>query len=451
MRSSMLGGRTTMTSPRAVVYSPVRRAMGDRGGALVTVLAIIVAVLLLGASLFMLGTGEADLVDYGIDGARAFYLAESGIERAIAYLEELNESDPDADPVGTSFVEQPLGDGEYTATIVDEVGGGSWERAFEILSTGFKDQAVRQVRVTVRQETFSAYQWFVNQGGWRWFRSGERFEGPVHTNKMLQIDGAPWFGSKVTAAQDITMQLGSAPIFEAGYELHVDPIELPSFDEVTATLGEAALDGGIYEGPLAGHYELELGRTGSGYLSYRAVDEKDGPGPWIDAEIASLNGAVWFAEDVHVKGVIDGQMTVVSEGHIWIEGDVLYEASSPGSGPDPGCDDLLGLIAGRNIVIANTLPDIGDREVHGLIMALGKDIEVEEYQVGPPRGAFVLHGGLMAQKSVHLGSYQHEILISGYARDYHWDERLLSWSPPLFPKTGNYTLVVWEEISPPEV
>lgn len=424
--------------------------MPERGAALVTVLAIIVAVVLLGGALFMLGTGEADLVEYGVDGSRAFYLAESGIERARAYLEELAESDPDADPVGMSFTSQPLGEGTYTATVVDEIDVGAWARVFDVVSTGQKDGVVRQVRVRLLEETFSAYQWFVNQGGWRWFRSGERFEGPVHTNKMLQIDGAPWFGSKVTAAQGLTMQLGSAPIFEAGYELHVDPIELPSFDVVTSTLGDAAAVAGVFEPPFKGYYELVFARTQPGYLSYRAVDEKDGPGEWSDVEIAVTNGVFWFGEDVHVSGVLDGEVTIVSEADIWIEGDILYEDSSPGSGPNVGCDDLLGMIAHNDIVIASTLPDIGDREVHGLMMALGNDINAEDYQVGPPRGAFILYGGLMVEKSVHLGEYQHEILISGYSRDYHWDQRLQTWAPPLFPKTGNYMVVLWEEISPPE-
>jgi hypothetical protein len=450
MGNSRPGARTSATSPLRGVECAAGPGRGDCGAALVTVLAIIVAVLLLGAALFMLGTGEADLVEYSVDGARAFFLAESGVERARAYLEELAASDPGANPVGMSFSSQPLGEGTYAATIVEEIDVGAWARAFEILSTGEKDGVVRQIRVAALEETFAAYQWFVNQGGWRWFRTGERFEGPVHTNKMLQIDGAPWFGAKVTAAQDLTMQLGSAPVFEAGYELHVDPIELPSFSEVTGTLRDAAAAEGIFEGSFKGEYELQIGRTEPGYLSYRTLDDKEGPGRWIDREIASTNGVAWFGETVHVSGVLDGGLTVVSEDDIWIDDDVLYEDSSPGSGPNPGCDDLLGLIAEGDIVIASTLPDIGDREVHGLMMALGNDIHAEDYQLGPPRGAFILYGGLMVEKSVHLGEYQHEILISGYLRDYHWDQRLQAWAPPLFPKTGNYMVVVWEEVVPPE-
>ena len=451
MHTRKVSREATIPSARSGVgaFDPSRA--GDRGAALVTVLAIIVAVVLLGGALFMLGTGEADLVEYGVDSARAFYLAESGVERARSYLEALAEDDPTAEPVGTTFESQPLGDGTYTATIVAEIDPGGWERAFEILSTGEKDNAVRQVRVTVVEQTFAAYQWFVDQGGWRWFRSDERFEGPVHTNKMLQIDGAPWFGSKVTAAQGLTMQLGSAPIFEVGYELYVDPIRLPSFDAVTSTLGDAATVAGVFEPPFKGHYELIFARTQPGYLSYRAVDDKEGPGEWIDVEIAATNGVFWFGETVHVSGVLDGEVTIVSEAHIWIEDDILYEDSSPGSGPNFGCDDLLGMIAHNDIIIASTLPDIGDREVHGLMMALGNDINAEEYQLGPPRGDFILWGGLMVEKSVHVGEYQHEILVSGYSRDYHWDERLQTWAPPLFPKTGNYIIVAWEEVSPPEV
>ncbi len=111
---------------------------------------------------------------------------------------------------------------------------------------------------------------------------------------------------------------------------------------------------------------------------------------------------------------------------------------------------MLGLIAERDILIASTLPALGDREVHGVLMALGNNLEVEDYQQGPPRGAFIVYGGLIVEKSIHIGQFQHESLVSGYLRDYRWDERLSTSAPPFFPKTGNYLVIIWEEITPPE-
>jgi hypothetical protein len=429
----------------------------ERGALLVSVLAVVASVLLVGSALFILGTGEADVVEYGVDGAMAFGLAEGGVERARSFLEDLVQAESTTDPVGTSFDTQSLGAGTYTTTITNELTGGEWVRMFEVVSTGWKDGVPRQVRVTLQEETFAQYQWFINQGGWRWFRTGERFEGPVHTNMNLQIDGDPWFGGKVTASGGLTVKSGSNPTFVAGYELNVDGIDLPSFNDITSIMMPAAQDAGIYGPALSGknaRYEVILGRVGNGTLSYRSVQKGGGSyetANWVDVDIASLNGAAWFADDTWIEGVLDGELTIAVEGDITIRGDVLYEGSSPGSGPDPGCDDMLGLIAKNDIYVAATTANMNDVEIHGAMMALWKNFEVEDYMHGPPRGSLIVYGGTMVEQSLHIGQYQHDVVVSGYARDFRWDERLNTWWPPFFPKTGNYFVRKWEEIIPPEV
>ncbi|MBN2564875.1 MAG: hypothetical protein JXB46_04110, partial [Candidatus Eisenbacteria bacterium] len=69
------------------------------GHTLIGVLAVTTAVLLVGASIFMLGESEGDIVEYAVDDARAFYIAEGGLERARGWLSDLREADPGANPV----------------------------------------------------------------------------------------------------------------------------------------------------------------------------------------------------------------------------------------------------------------------------------------------------------------------------------------------------------------
>ncbi len=429
----------------------------ERGATLVMVLAIITAVLLIGSALFVLGTGEADVVEYGVDNAMAFTLAEGGVERARTFLEQLAQTGFEVDPVGTTFSDQPLGGGTYTTTIDADLTAGQWVKMYDVVSTGWKDGVPRQVRVTLQEETFSQYQWFINQGGWRWFRTGERFEGPVHTNRKLQIDGDPWFGGKVTASLGITMTQGSNPTFEAGYELYVPSIDLPTFNEITSALLPPAQDVDMAPGHLNGQdafYEVVLGRTGPGTISYRSY-QKVGPkykySPWTDRDVDGLDGAAWFGESITLEGVLDGQLTIAVEGDITIVNDVLYEDSSPGSGPNPGCDDMLGLIAQNDIYIAATTPNMNDCEIHAVMMALWKNLEVEDYMHGAPRGNLTVYGGTMVEQVLHIGQYQQDQVISGYYRDFHWDDRLDTFWPPFFPKTGKYIVRSWQEISPPEV
>ncbi len=433
------------------------RPVDDRGSALVGVMAITTAVLLVGVAIFTLGYSEGDLVEYAVDDARAFYVAEGGLERARAWLGDLLEDDPHANPVGVSFENQTLGGGTYTVSVTDELSGGSWLPAYEVVCVGNVDGATRWLRTIVLPETFAKYQWFVERGGWRWFRTGERFEGPVHVNKKLQIDGDPWFGGKVTAGGGITMKRGSDPTFERGYELHVGDIPLPDVTDIDEVVKTAAMNGGLHTGTLPkknDFYHVTLGSPSVGELTYEGLRRKGAGYKVIDGpyaiDLSSMNGAAWFGETVAVEGVLDGQLTIVANGDIEIWDDLLYDESTPGTGPDPGCDDVLGLIANGNVEISYTTPNRNDCEIHGVVIALEKNLKAEKYTQYPPRGSLIIYGGIIADKSIHLGKFSGGECVHGYERDYRLDPRLPRMPPPFFPLTGRFIVYSWEEIDPPE-
>ncbi len=166
----------------------------------------------------------------------------------MAWLGDLMEDDPNANPVGMAFENQALGGGTYTISVLDDLSGGGWFPAYEVVCAADVDGVSRSVRAVMVPETFAKYQWFVERGGWRWFLTGERFEGPVHVNKDLQIDGDPWFGGHVTAGGGITLKNGSNPTFEQGYELNVEEIALPDISDIDAVVKTAALNGGLLLG-----------------------------------------------------------------------------------------------------------------------------------------------------------------------------------------------------------
>jgi hypothetical protein len=429
-----------------------------RGSALVGVMAIITAVLLVGIAIFILGHAEGDIVEYAVDDSRAFYIAEAGLERTKGYLGDLYLDDASADPVGTSFVGQSLGGGGYDAVVVSDASGGSWVRAYEVISTGEIDNVVRQVKATYVMETFSRYQWFIESGGggYSWFRTGERFEGPVHVNGDLKVDGDPWFGGYVRMGGQLNMTEGSNPTFVRGYEEGVGSIDLPTPDYVRNELRPKAVTGGIHAPsiPKDGYYVVEFGVPSDGWLTYRAHKKNGQPnGPVKHEEISAKNGAAWFESDIHVSGTFDGQMTIGVDGNIIITDDIVYEGSTPGLGPDQDCDDVLGMIAAGHpngdIIIENNAANRDDVEIHGVMMALQKNIEAEDYQHGAPRGVIKIYGGMLADYSIHLGQYNDDVVISGYARDYNYDNRLFTMPPPFFPFTGSFSVVSWEEVVPP--
>jgi hypothetical protein len=254
------------------------------------------------------------------------------------------------------------------------------------------------------------------------------------------------------------MKNNSYPVFERGYQLGVDEMELPDLSYLQDSVMAAALNGGLYVGPIGGNkgwYAVVLGDPAPGALTYTGYKwRKNGTlqtvVPATTVDISGLNGAAWFSERITIEGVLNGQLTILAEGDVEIWDDVLYESSTPGSGPNPGCDDVLGLIADGDIVIMKTSPNMHDCELHGVFMALEKEILAEKYQQPPARGDLIIYGGLMADKSVHLGQFQHGECVAGYERDYRIDPRLPWMPPPFFPLTGRYTVYSWQEGTPPE-
>jgi len=422
----------------------------ERGAAMLATMALMVVVLLVGVALFTLGTAESELVDYTGDGREAFWLAEAGLERARAWLAEMYASDPGYDPVGTEVAGQPLGEGDYTFRVI--AGGGGAAPAYVVESDGVVDGVLRRVRATFTAESLARYQWLIDsQAPDTWMKTGDNFEGPVHMNGHLRIDGDPWFGAKVTASGDYIEKPDSDPTFTQEYETGVPEVAFPNLSAVEASLRAAAISDGLYGPALSGsdYYEVEMGRTGAGMLSYRI--NGSATTNWVDVDITSLEGAAWFDSEVRVKGVIDGELTIGCSEDLYISGDILFYGSTPGSGPDPGCNDPFGIIGAENVYVADTPDNSSDCEIHGVIMALDRRFQVEDWNKAPSRGTLTIWGGIIADQAWRINTFVGSTLRSGYLRDFHYDGRMTSIFPPFFPMTGRFLMTSWQEVMPPEV
>ncbi|MBD3348550.1 MAG: DUF4900 domain-containing protein [Candidatus Eisenbacteria bacterium] len=425
----------------------------ERGSTLVAVLAIVTAVLLVGAALFILGTAESDLVEYTVDNARAFYLAEAGQEAAQGILEEMAQAEPPSFPDSGTLEDQALGDGTYDFTVTKISGAYPWLIEYEIVSTGEVDGVTSTITSRIRRETFAQYLFFTSKASDIWFTTGDSLHGRVHSNDKLKIDGDPWFGSKVTSSSsNITITQGSNPVFEQGYELGVDEVPFPSGDDIKSAMRAQAQDGGLYGGELNGrnaYYQVVLGRNGAtGTISFRSYSRRGWRyrwSGWTDVDISTFNGVIWSEEPFTIEGVLDGELTMGSDDDIWITDDVLYEGSSPGHGPDEGCDDLLGLVAAKDIIVADTWANRNDVEIHAHMLALWKSLKVEDYNQGSPRGDLTIWGGVAQYKRGPVGTFNKWGMSSGYNKDYHFDSRLSGWSPPGYPQTNRYIQVSWTE------
>jgi hypothetical protein len=464
---------------------PFSRPRAQGGFTIVSVTFIAAIVLIAILALFQLATQDAILVAHAHDRSQALYLAESGAARAMVWL--CAQGTPPAQlapfhPFGAE--EQGLAGGKYFVTIVpDTTNGTTWRHNFTIVSRGTEGDHSRCVEVDIQTQLLSDFLYFTDTehmpggGNPLWFVTPDVVDGPLFTNDQISIFGDPTFLSRVTSAyggpgdnndnheplflyyngsstNHLESELESnaphdEPTFVDSYTLGAPQLTLPSTGDISLLKDEARA-GGV---SVSGDYDFYFGRPDEngdpmlGYVSY----SKPGLG-WVDVDLSSINGLIYVNGNLSVHGVVDGQVTIATNGIIEITDDVVY-AGSDEYGPLEGCDDLLGLIACNDIVIGDTAPNQDDCEIHGALMTLANSFTAQNWNSGVPRGDLTVHGSLVQSFRGPVGSGliqgDEVIITSGYAKDYHYDWRLQEMYPPgfyRFSQTGGYTRLGWREV-----
>ena len=462
------------------------RGRGESGIALFSIIVLAFVMMLLILSVLTIGSLDAGLAAHRAAKSRAFYLAEGGLTRGLLWLEAQA-----AAPAGTDTI-FPFGDtpsvaghGNYLVAIVpDSTNGTGGRPGFTIVSTGQVGGRTRKLTLHARAELFTDYMYLTDrehEPGFLaplWFHSGDVLDGPVFTNDQICIQGNPMFLYHVASAyggpndddanhdplflyyngdQFNNIESGAAsnpphdiPDFQDGYALGVPGVDYPGH-ALADDLEAIALSGGIR---VNGTYEIELSRVDTitglpmyGYVSYRQPG-KD----WIDAEISSFNGMFFVKGSFTVSGVLDGSLTIATNGSVWISDDITYRDSDAG-GPTQDCDDMLGLVAGTDINVSMDPPNMSDCEIHAAMIALDNCFRADQWSSGPPRGVLTVHGSISQGYRGAIGTSEivdgEQIILTGYSKDYHYDWRLLQDSPPYFYSffgTGVYTRGRWREI-----
>jgi hypothetical protein len=191
-------------------------------------------------------------------------------------------------------------------------------------------------------------------------------------------------------------------------------------------------------------------------------------------------GVIYVNGTVGLSGVLRGKVTLYASGDVIILDDERYATDPSVSNPNQltSCPDMLGIIAGLNITVAdnavNDPPNVGasggapspyrneddsqDLYIQGVMMALNTSFGVENYSTGPNnatgcptpaagangRGCLFLYGGLIQQRRGAVGLLSGE----GYTKRYTYDRCAVSSPPPFFPTTGRFLDNRYYEIDP---
>lgn len=436
---------------------------GEAGYALAVVMILVFAMGIVGAAFFSMAGRETVASHKNLNSQRAFWLAEGAKARAMRYLSE-ETSPPTADFFIFQNVAGPDG-GTYTVhCAVDTNALWATEKGFMLDCIGTAGGIERRVRQRVRMTSFAQYAMFTdnesNGSTQIWHITGDVIGGRLHTNGTLNISGSPRFLGHVTSASDHMNGYrnywvddmndwpvgGNNPVFADGAELNAPEIPMPA---TTNDLRQQSQFGGVYIAPES---ELELGYVGvqgagvsaPGWLRYRSRTPPNSD--WTAVQISSLENAIFYCNNnLHVRGVLDGELTVVSHQNIRIVDDIRYQGSDAQGTPPSGCNDLLGLVAERNIVFADNAANRNNLVVNAVLMALDTSIQAENYTTGSPRGTLTIWGGLIQRFRGAVGQFSGNTIIHGYQKNYHYDPRVTGRVPPSFPLTGVYEETGWEE------
>ena len=355
----------------------------------------------------------------------------------------------------TGFQNVPFGGGTFTVTVNmvitnTVVNGVTVHDSSRIqVVTGASYQGLTDsIKILLQPSLFSKFAYFSNNepSSISWV-TGDTVWGPYHSNTKLYVSGNPVFEGKTTAFGGLVKNTTpSNPVFNGTFQSGVS-ITMPS--DLGILKGKAQQTGG-------GFY---LSTTSDFYLTFNAngtVTYRTGSGAWTTKTLASFAGTnsvvVIDGGDIHVKGILNGQVTIgaisstSSKGQVWFDSSVVYNDNPLTA---PSSTDMLGVCASNNVLVTggsnNENPARGIN-IDASIFSLNGGFGADSATTKKVSGNINLLGGISQAVRQAVGAVDNNGHISnGYQKHYTYDQRMLVTAPPCFPTTGSYEILEWWE------
>jgi len=322
----------------------------------------------------------------------------------------------------------------------------AWRRIFDEENTAGGQQSLisdSMMSIFTYNIPFSRYFWFSDEEAGVYWISGDSVWGPVHTNGVLRTNGSPVFYGKVTAYRGISpgpATGGSNAQFLGGWEVGI--YNTISTD-MTPLVNAAVAGNGAAPPNTKSLYNLP---TGFQFLSNGKAIRTVGANPPDTVLVSDIapTGVIYCSQDVHVSGVFNGQLTIYSEDDIWIDDDIVY-ADDPNSNPDS--DDILGLVANDNVIVADNPANNNNCNIQACIMAVNGKFTAQNYSGRPIAGILRITGSIVQDRRGAIGTFSTWTgsITHGFSKRYRYDPRLQEISPPYYPYLRHLHLVSWWE------
>ena len=375
------------------------------------------------------------------DMVRAHYIAEAGLAKKFMDLRSGNMSSASG-----TFTISTGRSGTYSVTITGSA------PVYTLTSTGTYHNTARTVVLTLRQISCARYAYLSDSEDqliWHrppnpiWFTTGDILTGPVYTNDQFNISGNPIFEGPVSSvASTINYYHGGPPAdnpeFRDSLTLGAPAVVLPSY--VNNIRSAAQASDGLY---LTGNTVVTLLPNGTMNVTNQAKN-------WINHNTAiPANNALFVSNGyVDVSGTLNGQLTVGTNNNIYVVNNLLYNSDPRVT---PTSTDMLSLVSQNNVYVDSNAPY--DLEIDAYIIALNSSFTVENYDT-VLKGTLTIYGGMTQERRGPVGTFnaQTDARISGYTKNYIYDERFMDAAPPYFAPLVDasgrivYVKVSWHEL-----
>jgi hypothetical protein len=297
-----------------------------------------------------------------------------------------------------------------------------------------------------KRNSFSVFAYMTLIEGNIWWITGDTIWGKMHSNDIIRINGKPVFWGKVTTTRRFSPRPGRSTnraIFKDGYETGVARIEFP--DDLSELIAAASSGGRFYTGNI--WVELLPGTAGNddGMVYVRNTQT----GPIIDSIALNdpgFNGVILGDSRVNVNGTLDGRLSLASLTDVYIQNDVVYQNRDLNI-----TDDMLGLIADHDIVVADNAANNSNCVIDGSIFTRTGSFRAENYSTRPVGGELHIRGSLVQNRRGPVGTFSGSppVIQHGFSKRYRYDDRLSDPSvrPPFYPGffTRTYAIKDWWE------
>lgn len=422
----------------------------QKGTALFLTMVTITILSIIAYALVAISTIQSRITAERLGESKAYYYARVGVSKAIDELEH----DYWWGTSGTQTFQ--LEDGVYDISVwAPESNQTSPDKIWKVTSSGKYSGKTRKIEAWLQLESFAKFAYFTDSekmGYYTiWFTDKCKLTGSVHTNGYFSIYRTPQCSDKMTSHNNGDSHYNSTTrIYTQGGETYADPTKF--YNYYTSYTYDYPMP--LNESPdfafAGGQPDIALPQDTTS-VKLQAKQEFVG-----DMEITFLE-----AGQVEIKPVSGGETTTLNTDDLTlhIDGDIIMKGGIMKGKATIGCSgdikiresvvykdkekDILGLVAGDDIVIDTDPYTYKDIEIDAIMMALNGSFYVRDYYWGIPRGTLKIFGGLIQYSRGPVGTFNSYLgqIVTGYNKDYQYDNKLINTPPPDYPTTGNVKIL----------